>query len=168
MSMVSDAAQNLLNCFEAELLEAPNPPANICLRVGAEVPYDAGLSQDECCEGLAWVRIARIYPTNSRFPDQDNEPHDCVTTSWGVDLEMGAARCKPFGDLQRGPSCDEWTALALQIDEDAAAMRRALCCFLPMVFSENLLPVEWVPVATDGGCAGGTMMVTVQVDCLEC
>lgn len=166
MSFVIDSAQALLSCFEDELQTSPNPPAEICLRVG-EVPFDVGLSEDECCSGLAWVRVVRFFPS-VRFPDPVEDPNNCITTSYAIELEMGVARCKPFGTVQAGPTCDQWTALALQVDSDAAAMRRALCCFRPTIISDQVLPGEWTTFGAEGGCVGGTMSVTIQVDCLEC
>jgi hypothetical protein len=163
MSMVSDAAQALLSCLEDQLIDLadPIPSKNICLRVG-EIPMDIEHGSDICCEGFAWVRVTRVYPSVD-FPTQLVSPSFCNTTSYAVELQMGVMRCMPFEK-----DCEVWTAVALRADEDAAAMRRALCCFLPMVATDNLLPGEWVPVGADGGCIGGTMSVTVQVDCQEC
>lgn len=172
MSFVSDAAQLLLACYETELESAPNPPATICMRVGSEVPYSAGLSEDECCSGLAWVRVVRIYPSIN-FPSPADGPEICIQTSYAVELELGAARCHSFGTTAAGPSCDTWTAEFLQVDADAAAMRRAvLCCFAPQMEglwgSDQFVMGEWVPFGAEGGCIGGTMSVTVQLECSEC
>lgn len=163
MSFVSDTAQALLSCFEDELTSSPNPIPlkNICLRVG-EIPFDVEDGTDLCCEGFAWVRVVRIYPS-VRFPQQVDDPNNCNVSSYAIELEMGAIRCMPF---ER--DCDIWTAAALQVDADAAAMRRALCCYRPTVVTDQVLAGEWTPVGSDGGCIGGTMTITVQADCLEC
>lgn len=161
MSFVSDTAQALLSCFEDELQIGPNPPASICLRVG-EVPYDFEANTDLCCAGFAWVRVVRIFPS-VEFPRPVDTPVYCNHTSYAVELEMGAMRCMPF---ER--DCDVWTAVTLQVDDDAAAMRRALCCYRPTVETDNVIAGEWVPQGSEGGCVGGVMTVTSQVDCLEC
>lgn len=163
MSMVSDTAQALLSCLEDELsiLEDPIPSKNICLRVG-EIPFDIENGVDICCEGFAWVRVNRIYPSVD-FPQQLSQQYTCNHTSYAVELQMGVMRCMPFEK-----DCNIWTLVALRADEDAAAMRRALCCFFPTVATEDFLAGEWVPVGNDGGCIGGTMNVTVGVDCEEC
>lgn len=171
MTFVSDAAQQLLSCFDTALQEEASPPGEICLRVG-QVPYSVGLSEDLCCTGLAWVRVVSITPS-IRFPQPDLTPNDCQRSSWAVEFEMGAVRCMPFGDENAGPTCDQWTATFLQVDEDAAAMRRALCCLYDLI-ADNLTMVEqvvsssWTPVDSQGGCIGGTMNVTVQIQCSEC
>jgi len=169
----SDAAQQLLSCFDAALQEGPNPPpdGNICLRVG-EVPFSAGLSEDLCCEGFAWVRILRIYPSTV-FPQTDTTPNDCQRSAYAIELEMGAVRCMPFGDNQAGPSCDQWTAAFLQVDEDAASMRRAVCCLFDLVDTnttliDQIVTGEWRPIDNQGGCIGGQMNVTIQISCSEC
>lgn len=163
MSFVSDTAQDLLSCLEDQLTSSPNPipVGNICLRVG-EVPFDFENGADLCCQGFAWVRVVRVYPS-VRFPAQVEDPVNCITTSWGVDLEMGVMRCMPF---ER--DCDIWTAATLLVDQDASSMRKALCCYRPTILSDLVLPGEWVPVGADGGCIGGTMQVSVQIDCGEC
>ena len=173
MTFVSDAANHLLSCFDTALQEGPNPPPddNICLRVG-EVPFDVGLSQDVCCEGLAWVRVLRIFPSIN-FPNVNNNPNDCQSSSYAVELEMGAIRCLPFGDENMGPSCDDWTAVFLQVDEDAASMRRAICCVRDlqnanMTFIDQIVVGEWTPIDGQGGCIGGSMPVTFHISCNEC
>jgi hypothetical protein len=171
MTFVSVVAEDLLSCFDLALQDGPNPPAQICLRVG-EVPFSAGLSEDLCCEGFAWVRVLGITPS-IRFPQPDNTPNDCQKSSWAIELEMGVIRCMPFGDEYAGPTCDQWTAAFLQVDEDAASMRRALCCIYAEIDAnttlvEQVVVGEWTPINNQGGCIGGSMPVTFQVNCSEC
>lgn len=173
MTFSMDAAQQVLSCFDIALHEGPNPPPddNICLRVG-EVPFSAGLSEDLCCAGLAWVRILSINPS-TRFPQTDTTPSNCARSSWAVELELGAVRCMPFGDNQAGPSCTQWTAAAIQVDEDAASMRRAACCVYDLIdvgatLIEQVVVGEWTPIDNQGGCIGGQMTMTIQINCGEC
>jgi hypothetical protein len=173
MTFVSDAAQQLLSCFDMALQEGPNPPpdGNICLRVG-EVPFSAGLSEDLCCQGLAWVRVLNITPSIN-FPQADTTPSDCPHSSYAVEFELGAIRCMTFGSIQAGPTCDQWTDVFLQVDEDAASMRRAICCLFDLVaanatFIDQIVTGTWVPIDNQGGCIGGLMTVTVQLTCSEC
>jgi hypothetical protein len=173
MTFVSDAAQQLLSCYDTALQEGPNPPPddNICLRVG-QVPFDVGLSQDLCCEGFAWVRVLRIFPSVN-FPNPDSIPNDCQNSSYAVEFELGAIRCLPFGSEHAGPTCDEWTSVFTQVDEDAASMRRAICCIRDlqdanMTFIDQIIVGEWIPIDGQGGCIGGQMNVTVHISCNEC
>jgi hypothetical protein len=66
---VLPVAQQLLACLCEALSTNPNPPAQCCLRVGDVVYADFNQYQDQCCDGLAYVRVVRIYPT-SEFPSQ--------------------------------------------------------------------------------------------------
>ena len=81
----------------------------------------------------------------------------------------------PDHGAESGASCEEWTAVFLQVEEDAAAMQQAFCCALDTLksdplarFTELALPGAWAPIDTQGGCIGGTMQATFGIDCTEC
>jgi hypothetical protein len=170
-----EVADALRACLDGAYEGDAEKPAEICHRPGAEAPFSAGLSQDECCSGLGWVRISSIDPEvdplNSQGGTNDDNP--CHQTGRRVTLELGVARCNPYGTAERGPTCDEWTALALRMDQDASAMRRAVCCFSASEV-DDYGPVHrvrldgWEPIDSSGGCAGGIMTVVVWMDCQEC
>lgn len=151
-------------------------PAEICHRPGSEVPLAAGLSQDECCSGLGWVRIAGIAPIVDPGSADDILYNPCDTSGRRITFELGVARCNPFGTPERGPTCDEWTALALRMDMDARAMRRAVCCFQQSDDVDDMdgrkvyrvLGGSWEPLDSSGGCAGGIMTVTAWTNCTDC
>lgn len=149
-------------------------PAEICHRPGDQVPFNVGTGQDECCSGLAWVRIARIEPVVSPEDAQTPEFNPCNSGERRVTFELGVARCNPFGTPEAGPDCGAWTALALRMDQDAAVMRRAVCCFRDSDdFDEygnvfRIRPGAWAPFDSSGGCAGGSMEVVVWLQCGEC
>lgn len=162
-------AQQLLECFCLQLAqEGDDKPTICCLRVGEEVAYGLSTTQDECCSGLSWVRITGLFPTGGGFPEEGGQVNRCTPDSWGVELEMGVARCAPVGDASTLPTCVEWTETARLLAEDAAAMRRAiLCCFQSP--TELFSVGRWVPFGPEGMCVGGVMTVTVLVDaCNEC
>jgi hypothetical protein len=161
-------AEELLTCLCAELALVSAPPQQCCLRTGETVFPAISLTEDECCSGLAWVRISSIFVSEANFPEPDTEPRGGCPPSWlGVQLEMGVARCAPTGSLSSNPTCDEWTILSERVLEDAGAMRRAFCC-LNIDNSAKLLGA-WTPLPTEGRCAGGTVIVTIQVpNCDEC
>lgn len=149
-------------------------PAEICHRPGNEVPLNAGTAQDECCSGLAWVRIASIESVVDPTSSEDASFNPCSHSERRVTLELGVARCNPFGTESRGPTCDQWTALALRMDQDATVMRQAVCCYQnsddvgeyrPVY---RLLPGTWTPIDSSGGCAGGTLTVVAWIQCGEC
>lgn len=174
MAALFTALDTLRSCLETALAERPNPPAETCLRVGTETPLSAGLSQNECCSGLAWVRVESITPVvldgaNGTLDDTDNP---CSRTNFEAVVEIGVARCAPWGTQEAGPTCEQWTELALLIDNDASAMRQAVCCLKDTLDDYgavyDALPDQWTPLATEGGCAGGMMNVRIRFDCSDC
>lgn len=169
-----EIATALVVCLQTAYEDDENPPAEICHRPGREAPLNFGTVQNECCTGLAWVRISSIEPQIDPLLADTPEYNPCTSGGTRVVLELGVARCNPTGTQAAGPTCAEWTELAERMDLDAAAMRRAVCCAntaLPTV-SENMvtrvLRGNWEPLDSSGGCAGGTMAVTVWLDCVEC
>lgn len=171
-----EIADALRACLDAAYDTAADPekPAEICHRPGAEVPFSLGLGQDECCSGLGWVRIAGIDPVVDPVQAQDPDFNKCAPPARRITLELGVARCNPYGTTNAGPDCDTWTALALRMDTDALRMRQAVCCFgeLDDVGEDRpvyqVMPGSWEPLEASGLCAGGQMTVVVWTDCNEC
>lgn len=162
-------AQALVGCLETEMARVADPPASVCLRPGQQVDPLLSVTEDECCSGLAWVRIESVYPSSDGiFPAQDDQAGvPCNPRGWAVVLEMGAVRCAPTPDAYSIPDCGEWTAVVDKTMQDAAAMRRAvLCCFDGLDLTYLLGAWSSLPVA--GRCAGGTMTVTIEADQLDC
>lgn len=155
-----DLGVALLDCLRAALQANENPPAKFCLRVGDEVRQDLSLFEDECCDGLAYVKVNQVYPS-ANFPEPLEDPRSCAIDMWAVDLEMGVFRCSPVGDVATLASCEEWTASASQVHYDADAMRRAVACFRgTLVPGDEVVVRAWLPLGPGGGCTGGTQIVT--------
>lgn len=171
-----EIAAALVFCMQDAYQGDDGAPAEICHRPGAVVPLNIGTTQDECCTGLGWVRIASIEPVVDALETEAADYNRCSDTQRRVVLELGVARCQPFGTQQAGPTCEQWTALAQRIDLDASRMRQAVCCAWESVLHPDggdgsIVRVKagaWQPLEAEGGCAGGTMAVTVWVDCEEC
>ena len=166
-------ALSLLECLRTEIAQTIDPPAQVCMRAGDQVSFLIGRDEDECCRGLAWVRIVTVYPSGEQFPQPDELASNCGPLAWGVTLEMGSARCAPTGDANHIPSCDEWSDLAAKLAADDAAMRRALkCCFKnndPNGFDDvTFLIGPSTPLPVEGGCTGITRTVIVQAPDLDC
>lgn len=163
--LVDPVAQPILDALlvslEKEVARVPNPPAVVCMRPGDRVDLLVSQYQDECCSGLAWVRLAGIYASNN-FPTENDAPVKCLT-GWAVQVELGVARCAPVGDENRIPTCDEWTLTVNDTTADDAALRRTLMRFkLIEDYRHTLyLPGQWLPMTTEGGCVGGARVVTV-------
>lgn len=166
MSKAMTAAQILLECLRTALESNPTPlpEDKIQLRAGEEFRAMLSSQTDECCTGIAWVRIVNIQP-NPRF---DAEFH-CVGVGRLVTLEMGVMRCAPpVNDAALIPTAEQWLASALQIDADLDSMEQALCCLRddqdwdapPRLGGDG-----YVPIGPDGNCIGGRMQVELEVDC---
>lgn len=164
--MVFPLAEKLLACLCDQLATQPQPPLNCCLRVGDVVYADFNQYQDQCCQGLAYVRISRIYPTNE-FPAQLEVWTPCADVQFAAELEMGVFRCEP---QQKGidmPSCEEWTDTATLVANDWRAMVAATCCLDEQLRLESpgtpVLSGVWQPLNSGGGCTGGMLPILVGV-----
>lgn len=170
-----EIAEALRICLaEDGFADDPAPPKEICHRPGAEAPFAIGTAQDECCSGLAWVRVVSVEPVVEVLDTQDPSFNPCASDTTRVTLELGVARCNPFGTREAGPTCAEWTALALRMDQDRAAMNQAVCCAkdaLDVADGEEIYRMRrgvYEPFPSSGNCAGGTLLVSVWIDCAEC
>jgi hypothetical protein len=163
---VVNLATTLQLCLQTALAPRPNPPAETCLVYGEgfQLFLSAGLVEDRCCSGFAAVRVAGIEPRVPALGVYEN----CGTSVWQINLEMGVARCAPFGTEQAGPTCVQMLEVAEQVQSDMGAMVEALCCLRPLVESESMAPTAWVPFGPEGMCTGGIMGVSVQVDACGC
>lgn len=161
-------AMRLLVCLSTQVAQLEKPPANVMLRSGTQVNYLMSLTRNECCEGLAWVRVAQIVPSSGNsWPAQDQTPQRCGTQRYAVELEMGVVRCAPVATAQAIPSDDRWNISTIDTLADFAAMDRAICCFLEG-FTGLALPGAWNPIAVQGMCVGGTMNLTASANPCNC
>jgi hypothetical protein len=160
--LVAPVVADLLACLTIEMGKTPQPPASVCVRVGNRVDLLLSDTYDECCAGLAWVRLVRQYPSRS-FPDPDEGVSPCDVARWAIVFELGVARCAPTGDLGTIPSCEDWTAAAVIHYADLAALRRTACCYATQYRGQRKIVVsEGVPQTTEGGCTSLTMQVTIS------
>jgi hypothetical protein len=172
--IASPVAAELLACFTEQLQQLPSPPRYIQMRVGQDTGPLIGPNVDECCSGLAWVRIAGVRPSWDSFPATDNTWTPCGPLAYAVDLEMGVAFCMPWSDSEGSfedidpPSAQDWaTAAATQMQHQTLMRRTAACCFRP---TQRRAVGEWSPLPVEGGCTGGKLTVTVSVmaPCSDC
>lgn len=177
--MIQPVAAMLLECFRNALtaehgtttmINGGTMPGEVCYRVGEIASMDASVFEDLCCSGLAWLRVADIFSSSTDFPTPDTLTvwNGCGPQAWGVVFELGVMRCAPTGDIETIPTCEEWTALQVNVMNDAKAMRQAFCCLFAQFDPGSIALGSWVPLPTTGGCAGGTWQVSVQIINSEC
>ena len=165
MTQAMTLAQELLACLQTELTASPYPilPQHVMLRAGAEVTPLLGTTDDECCRGLGWVRIASVSGVRE-LGTLDNV--SCFSQERTLTLELGVARCAPSSDTAGVPTEDQWLVAALTLDEDQGDMEAAICCAFGDIegsFAEEVAVGEYRPFGVDGNCIGGTMTVTVRM-----
>jgi hypothetical protein len=161
------AALAMLVCLDAQVSRLDTPPAYVGLRPGAGVDFQMSLTQDECCQGLAWVRVDGIFPSSVNFPNPDQTPLRCGVGQWGVALEIGIVRCAPTPSAQSIVLPDEYSALAEALLADFAAMDCAIQCMLDG-WKRVAVVGRWTPLSLATNCAGGTMTVTVAAPACNC
>jgi hypothetical protein len=169
----------LLACLCEEAALAENPPAICCFRVGTEVVHDAGLNEDQCCRGIAYVSLGDTYPASQSFPEQDivrQASSKCGPPTWAQIFKIGIIRCAPIGDGLNAIHCDEWNAAAIQNVIDSRTLRRVSCCFRDFVVDnqERFLGMSLVIERQSqgnplGGCIERSLTMVAQIpnDC-EC
>lgn len=171
--VVAPIAANLILCLTAEAAKVPTPPSEtpriVCLRPGDHVDLLMSSTEDECCQGLMWVRFVRMYPSaQGKFPAQDGRVTPCDVMRWAVVFELGAVRCSPVGTTDELPTCDDWTDVTLNTYDDLAAIRRALCCYATSFTDRLIMQGIAEPLTTEGGCTGVSMLVTISGPSCDC
>ena len=164
-------AISLLECLSDAVQLLDRPPADVMLRSGNLVNFLVGLSKNECCAGLAWVRVDQIVPSSGQnWPAQDliPQPRVCLPLRYAVNLEIGIVRCAPVASTTI-PSADEWNISAENVLDDFAAMQKAVCCFRDLLEpGQMVLEGAWNPLAVQGMCVGGTLNVTASAAPCNC
>lgn len=169
MTVALAYAQELLTCLENALVSRNGPitpvPANICLRAGGEVAPQLSRIANECCEGLAWVRIVQVDPKSG----PDDNTGKCVGSLRRATLEMGVVRCAPTPDADSMITCEQWTTMALRQESDHSAMEEALCCLVGLgpdqLGDPDIYPGTYTPFGPDADCIGGIMQLTIEHGC---
>jgi hypothetical protein len=146
--------------------------------VGTEVAHDAGILEDLCCEGLAYVSLGDTYPSSDSFPEQDivrQASAHCAPPTWAQAFKVGIIRCLPTGDQFLPPSCDDWNTASRQNVVDAQTLRRVACCMRDYVvntsdpfFGMSFVIERQVQGNPQGGCVERSMTLTAQFPNCDC
>lgn len=169
--LVMPLARELLECYTVELDKLARPPASVGLRPGSTVDLLISTSEDECCQGLGWVRPSSFNPTAGPFPTQPQSAQRQGPLAWAVNLELGYARCAPTPDANRIPSNEEWDEVTQAVMDAGAAMRRAVCCWVEQnktMRNQQVLIGQSAWVSVEGGCVGLVLPVTLQGPACDC
>ena len=160
-----------LDCLTAEMALTPDPPTYYRMHVGASFTAGASQYQDECCEGVAWVRLVEHYLSDgpgTPFPEEAVGASACSAYSIAVVLELGRGRCGPVQGPEDGSivTAEQWRELARAVNADRAALVRAACCLRPD--RQDIIIGQYSPLETEGNCAGGVLQVTVRINNCDC
>ena len=133
---------------------------------------EAGILEDLCCEGIAYVALGDTYPSSDSFPEQDivrQAAAHCAPPTWAQVFKVGIIRCVPVGDQFLPPNCEEWNAASRQNVIDSQTLRRVGCCIRNYVVNSNDLFLGMSLVIErqsqgnpQGGCVERSMTITAQ------
>jgi len=176
--IVGPLMNTIRSCLCEQAARAPNPPAICCFRVGVEIPHDAGINEDQCCEGIGYVALGDTYPSAVSFPEQDiirQADAKCTFPTWAQVFKLGLIRCVPVGTIYNPIGCDEWNAAAVQNVYDSATLRRVACCirdYMRQVGGQLLgmstVVERQIQSTPQGGCVERSMTVTIQIPNCDC
>jgi hypothetical protein len=171
MTILLPIVQTLRDCLETALAGTPwpLPSERVQLRHGEQGIADRARSEDECCPGIAWVRIAGTDVLQLRGTEA--LMYGCFNPMRTTTVELSVTRCMPTPGPDALVTADQWAEVSTRADSDHGAMEAAVCCFLedpPPQYQDwgvILRPGAYVPVGPDANCIGGTLTVQFEHDC---
>jgi len=167
-ALLRDVTNELLTdiaaCLCVTLEEWGLPPTCFCGVLPGQtvaIDYFGGCDDESCGNGMAWVRLAALYPAQIvGVPMQT--PGNCDSTL-GMDLEIGVVRCISAGEDDGSPvSPEELAASTYLQSQDALAMRAAMACCSPLT-SKDFILGAYTPYGPDGLVVGGTWTAVVVI-----
>lgn len=161
-TLIRPVMQNILTCLTNEAAQNPSPPGLVSYRLGVTGDPLAGVVEDECCDGLAWLRFSQMTPSWSA-PNPNTASVRCAV-AWTLEVEIGIWRCVPMGDAAAPPTPEEWLEAQNQMFDDTKTLRATACCFTRQ---RDPGSVVWGPIAPksdpQGGCFGVSMFLTIDL-----
>lgn len=152
--------RQILECLRTAAAENPSPPSIVGFRTGTAGQVLAGLLEDECCGGAAFVRVVRAYPTWG-VPAVSATSFGCAQPK-GAEIELSMWRCAKIGNMEEPPTQADWDCLHVDLLNDRLTLIAAACCFIRLRDKDSVVLGEWTPVPVEGGCVGSVM--SIQVD----
>lgn len=152
---IMERMTELAACLCAQIVVDESPEPCWC---GIMPGQDALLEMlgDDCEGGVAWVRLASVYPSEI-IGQQSTRTGNCGMGT-GFDLEVGIARLVTVNE--EAPTPAEALAATEQQVKDMETMRRAIgCC--PALPKPDYILGNYTPTGPLGGVVGGTWTVFV-------
>lgn len=157
---------DVMAALQTELAKVPaGPPMHYRIVPGLAAALALNEMVDECCQGVAWLRVVRITATRE-FPVESDDFLPEEPVSWMVTVEMAVARCGGGPGPQLAPTDAQYNADTFKLMDDDSAMRRVGATFKATsthAIDYHYGPGGWEPLAAEGGCMGGTRNITIQV-----
>jgi hypothetical protein len=169
-TMVMPILLTVMNCLQTEAMKVPNPPNNYQIRPGSGFAAMADDTRDECCEGIAWVRPGAMFETDE-FPVPRTGSSSQDPLDYGIPVEMGIMRCIPIvgpGAGDKIPIADQWQEASQEAMDDAAALRRAICCLRELLDTSAVVAGPITPLENEATCGGQVVLLTIRVNACDC
>lgn len=177
-TMVMPILINAHACLLTEVGKVANPPLNVHIRPGAGFTALFDEYRDECCQGIAWVRPGQMIPTGGDWPQQLTSVQGPSASrgrpsQYAIQVELGVYRCIPIissvsGARDEIPIAAQWLAATQEAMDDAAALRRAICCLRSIYGNDSVLEGPVTPLQNEGTCGGQLVVVTVRAPACDC
>jgi hypothetical protein len=159
------ALVDILAAFQVELAKTHTAPAHYRHVPGLATVLALTPEGDECCEGVAWVRLTDIF-ASLEFPAQQSTWEPEGEVSWTVVTEIGVARCGGGPGPNMAPTDAQYLADVQTLMDDAAAMRRVgpnLKATSTHILDYFYGPGSYNQGTAEGNCMLGVMHLSVQV-----
>lgn len=160
-------------CMETEVNKVAKPPASFQIRPGASFVAYPDSTSDECCSGIAWVRPGAMWETDN-FPVQRTGADKIEPAYYAVQIELGVLRCLPtIGDNPADgpdakPTKAQWLEATQEAMDDAAALRRVVCCLREIYHVDAVVAGQINPLENEANCAGTSLVITMRVPACDC
>lgn len=169
-TMVMPIAVQAMGCLQDALVSVPSPPLNYHIRPGIGFSAFADATRDECCEGIAWVRPGQMFETDE-FPQPRTNSSNLPPLDYAITMELGVMRCVPI--VGPGPgdvlvTAAQWHAATQELLDDAAAIRRAICCLRELLGDDAVVAGPLIPLENEATCMGQTTLLTIRVNPCDC
>lgn len=161
-------------CLTTEAGKLAKPPAEYQIRPGASFVAYADQTRDECCNGIGWIRPGPMWETDD-FPVQRTQASKIDPADYAVVIEIGIIRCLPTQSDQPGlqgqgakPTIAQWLQATQEAMDDAAALRRVVCCLRELYHIDAVVAGQINPLQNEANCSGTVITVTMRVPACDC